>query len=713
MLSYKEYEIAVFNWLLEKHNKDSNFNFSLRQKGSKGAELDYFIGKESSRYFGTTFWNIPVAYPGSAMDLIDVFFKQSNEGKFTYFFEFRQRKSPHDKQNKLALDLIKSIKNEIKREIGLLSESDESLSVEDYKTKSRNADYDDLNVMLADIENDLNILIPIIENGINEIKRNNKNFKANRITNDEFNSMLTRLNQRFIKYGVKDDLTLKVNNIIVMNKKYPLNQILFGPPGTGKTFRSIKLALEIINDEEEKKLDWNNWYACKVLYDKRVKEGRIGFITFHQSMSYEDFIEGIKPLEPTRDNENLSYAIQDGIFKNISLAASNRNNLNFELAYSKLLEDFKINENGITIKEPNFKIKINLSENGIDLDVESDTYIKKIYKSGLKYVSESQRFVGTWGKIYKPIFKLLTEKYGYRNEIENIKKNYVLIIDEINRGNVAQIFGELITLIEDTKRTGMPEALKVMLPYSKKYFEVPENLFLIGTMNTADRSVEALDAALRRRFSFTEMPPEAHLLNPYNRLGKAWGDFWIELDTDEYWGQWNKIESEILDLAGLVKDEQAYAQLSKSWKDRQLTDWRQIADYESIFADAVNDSNNGIRLERLLNTINMRIEKLLDKDYQIGHSYFLSVNSIDDLKAAFQNKIIPLLQEYFFGDYAKIGLVLGKGFVEKNPNKTIFAEFDAELASELSERPSYTIKNVLQMTDIDFRAAIDLLIGAK
>ncbi len=515
---------------------------------------------------------------------------------------------------------------------------------------------------------------------------------------------------------------IKIKNKLLMAKErevgdtkveFQKNQILFGPPGTGKTFRSIKLALEIINDDEERKLDWNNWDACKSLYNRRVNEGRIGFVTFHQSMSYEDFIEGIKPVEPTSDEENLSYAIQDGIFKNICLAAANRNNLNFEFAYSKLLEDLKINENGITIKEPNFKVKINLSENGIDLDVESDTYIKKINKLGLKYVSESQRFVGTWGKNYKSIFKLLTEKYGYRNETENIKKNYVLIIDEINRGNVAQIFGELITLIEDTKRMGKPEALKVMLPYSKKYFEVPDNLYIIGTMNTADRSVEALDAALRRRFSFTEIPPETHLLNPYNRLGKAWGDFWIETDSKDFWGKWDDVESGILDLAGLIKDEKAYTELSRSWKEKQLAEWRQITNYESIFANSIIDSNNGIRLDWLLNTINTRIEKLLDKDHQIGHSYFLSVNSMEDLKAAFQNKIIPLLQEYFFGDYGKIGLVLGKEFVLKDTTKAIFADFDSELASELSERPTYTIKNALSMDDEAFKSAISALMASK
>jgi 5-methylcytosine-specific restriction protein B len=135
--------------------------------------------------------------------------------------------------------------------------------------------------------------------------------------------MLTRLNQRFVRYGEDKQIVNSSIEVKIMETNYPLNQILYGPPGTGKTYNSIKLALQIINDEEEKNLDWNNWSECKALYDKRVYEGRIGFVTFHQSMSYEDFIEGIKPVEPSSDKENLSYSIQDGIFKNISLASSN------------------------------------------------------------------------------------------------------------------------------------------------------------------------------------------------------------------------------------------------------------------------------------------------------------------------------------------------------------------------------------------------------
>jgi len=214
----------------------------------------------------------------------------------------------------------------------------------------------------------------------------------------------------------------------------------------------------------------------------------------------------------------------------------------------------------------------------------------------------------------------LEAKYNYTYQSINNIQNFVLIIDEINRGNVSAIFGELITLIEDDKRLGKEEALEVMLPYSKEKFGVPPNLYIIGTMNTADRSVEALDTALRRRFSFQEMPPEYELK---------------ELDY-------------------------------------------------KIFGHNAFD---------VLKTINKRIEKLLDKDHAIGHSYFLSKDE-DKIMVAFYKNIIPLLQEYFFGDYGKIGLVLGKGFVQPkdwdNGDK-FFADFNEESASDYEDRNVFEI----------------------
>jgi len=202
------------------------------------------------------------------------------------------------------------------------------------------------------------------------------------------------------------------------------------------------------------------------------------------------------------------------------------------------------------------------------------------------------------------------------------------------------IFGELITLIEEDKRLGKEEAIEVTLPYSKDNFGVPPNLYIIGTMNTADRSVEALDAALRRRFSFEEMPPDLSLIKKEGKL----------------------------------KEE-------------------------------------GICLPSLLETINRRIEKLLDKDHLIGHSYFMNITDLDSLKFAFQSKINPLLQEYFFGDFGKIGLVLGSGFFEEDSktreDKNLFADFVEYESSDFAERPIYRLKDVSKMRDDEFKSAID------
>lgn len=248
---------------------------------------------------------------------------------------------------------------------------------------------------------------------------------------------------------------------------------------------------------------------------------RYEMVTFHPSFSYEDFVEGIKPILADSDEEasDLGYKVENGVFKRLCLMAK-----------------------------------------------------------------------------------------------EDPDNDYAIFIDEINRGNIPSIFGELITLIEVDKR----EKVSTVLPYSKKPFSVPRNLYIYGTMNTADRSVEALDIALRRRFSFKEFAPDSTQIN---------------------------------------------------------------VSYEPKAVNAIFEA------------INKRIEVLLDKDHLIGHAYFMngSIQDLEGLKRVFKDKIIPLLCEYFYEDWEKICLVLGKGFVEREKAKVQFAKGYDETYLDFEEKSIYRI----------------------
>jgi 5-methylcytosine-specific restriction endonuclease McrBC GTP-binding regulatory subunit McrB len=229
--------------------------------------------------------------------------------------------------------------------------------------------------------------------------------------------------------------------------------------------------------------------------------------------------------------------------------------------------------------------------------------------------------------IFKKMVKLASDDPNH---------NYALLIDEINRGNVASIFGELITLIEEDKRKGAPNELRAQLPYSRQEFVVPGNLYIIGAMNTADRSVEALDTALRRRFTFVAFPPQPELVQQPGNL---------EVD-----------------------------------------------------------------LRRLLIKINARIEKLLDKDHCIGHSYFMGIAKANDplgeLCNIFATKILPLLEDYFYGDPAKIGMVLGDRFVTRKDETIEWAAGDWGM-DEFEERRVYALQDPMTLKVEDFRAVYE------
>ena len=428
--------------------------------------------------------------------------------------------------------------------------------------------------------------------------------------------------------NLSDDLT---NND---DEKMALNQILYGPPGTGKTYNTINKAISIINPDFDLTQDRQ---IVKKEFDRLVSDGLIVFTTFHQSMSYEDFIEGIKPI--TVDNKVL-YTIEDGIFKNIALEANKKSITNFNKAYDKLLEDLqKINTNKeylelITKTGKPFWVKVNGNKNLNIYTTADKNFQGSMTKEKLKSFADGiNTFLG-WEGYANGVIKKMIDDYSLSIDLtdDNSKKNFVLIIDEINRGNVSQIFGELITLIEEDKRLGKDEALEVTLPYSKVKFGVPPNLFIIATMNTADRSVEALDTALRRRFSFEEMPPKTKVV-----------------------------------------------------EDKGFSDYAR--------AD-------------IMKKINSRIEVLLDSNHTLGHAYFIKEN----FKSSFENEIIPLLQEYFYNDYGKIGLVLGKGFVREKAitaknDRSIFADFETK--NDVDINKSYEL---IPFQEVDFDAAIQTLL---
>lgn len=464
----------------------------------------------------------------------------------------------------------------------------------------------------------------------------------------QFLALLTYELRAYWDSSRNNETTKESNEMTAQNiHKVPLNQILFGPPGTGKTYSTIIKSLSIIEQMPETLIQEENFKELKSRFDECVKKGQIVFTTFHQSMTYEDFIEGIKPQV---DGSKVTYDVIDGLFKKMCIQAARKEINDFDKSYDKFIKDFfesgeqylKLN----TKTKKSFWVSVNSNGNLGLYTTDSKNHQGSLTKEKLKLHSTDDTTFKGWEGYANAIIDELKNKYGLTNKkIDQSKKNFILIIDEINRGNVSAVFGELITLIEESKRQGNDEALKVTLPYSKDSFSVPKNLHIIGTMNTADRSVEALDSALRRRFSFTEMPPTPELIETAG----------------------NKIRY-------------------------------------------IESHGEEIDLIDLLNVINDRLEVLLDKDHLIGHSYFMKVTDLESLQDAFYNEIIPLLQEYFFGDYGKITMVLGEGFcgVKEDKNKIEFAN-----VPDAYDKPDYDDKLIFEIKRVEskkFINAINLLL---
>lgn len=473
------------------------------------------------------------------------------------------------------------------------------------------------------------------------------------------------------------------------NLQIPLNQILYGPPGTGKTYETAAAAVRLCLGDvmAAPLLVEGRRYELMKAYQQLAEAGRIEFITFHQSYSYEDFVEGLRPTTDAAENATdeevesgadaapvsggFRLASRDGIFKRICERARldlggtrdgrhlDRKRPIYKMALGRRgTEEDRItagltgnvihlgwgddidwsNERFKDFEEVRreWKERKDANASGKDPNIEMTYAFRSDMKVGDYVVlSDGRDTFRAFGRIAgdyyydasapyhphrRPVEWIWQSEEGQdrntfypnyfrRQSVYRLNKSlvdwdaleavvlgqavpepaaaarpYVLVIDEINRGNISKVFGELITLLEQDKRLGQVNELKVRLPYSDgPPFGVPSNLYIIGTMNTADRSIALLDTALRRRFAFRELMPDPTLLN--------------------------KVD--------------------------------------------------GIDLPAVLATLNERIEYLFDREHQIGHAYFIGCKTHQQIDSVMRHKVIPLLAEYFYEDWSKVAAVLG------------------------------------------------------
>jgi DNA replication protein DnaC len=508
-----------------------------------------------------------------------------NDDRFRSLQEKLKLKLQEAKKNETTLANINSDSNSIREQYSNWLKDDESSNKIDSYLRA----IDILNELLnKDLYLEKNIAkLTILYQDLIENQRdiNSKYYypSAPSYGNNGFYSASVKAFKEFLQSGenMEDDL-----NKIIGNYKAPLNQIFYGPPGTGKTYNTILEAGKIVT--QNKDITYES--AQKVFNNNLGK--RIEFITFHQNYSYEDFIQGLRP--DTELSGELSFFKSDGVFKRIADKALKnlRDSENpkaskkeFNSVFNELIVPLineEIEELEIKMKQTSFYIT-EIGEKSIEFrknkgDSKHTLSINTLHKMYNKGVNDI--ILGGLQPYYNPILNLLLEKG--KSDVKHIERqNYVIIIDEINRANISRVFGELITLIEKDKRSNGTLPLTATLPSGEKFI-VPSNLYIIGTMNTADKSIALLDIALRRRFDFKAMYPKY------------------------------KIPNKTI--------------------------------HNSAFLESLND---------------LIIKSGKGHDFTIGHSYFMcEEDETFDFENTINNKVIPLLLEYYMNDEIEIKKIL-------------------------------------------------------
>lgn len=380
-------------------------------------------------------------------------------------------------------------------------------------------------------------------------------------------------NEQITKKGMVNQDTLRAARLLENSGQI----ILQGAPGCGKTYITTELAVYLCDGEVPSTRE-----ELKKRYKELQKEGRVEFTTFHQSLDYEEFVEGLKPDTDSLNDKEMRFVVKSGIFKRICQAASATTTSNLKEAYNSFAEDVVNYDDIYKINMPNgsmFGVTINGKGN-------LSLYTGKDFKlNGTLTYENIEKFfygadLGYWKCYFKGIIDVLKKDYKLTAENKDANKPYVLVIDEINRANVSKVLGELITLLEKNKRLGEEDEFTVTLPYSGENFGVPDNLYIIGTMNTADRSLGYIDYAVRRRFAFMTIEAKSDVIREF------------------YNGNGELMKKELL----------LFTSVSDLIKDNLNPDF---------------DLN----------------------DIMVGHSYFLA-KSDDDFELNLEYKIRPLLEEY-------------------------------------------------------------------